>query len=95
MKYDEKKSVKINAYGRVQGVGFRYSTIKVAQQFEISGWVKNAWDGSVEIQATGSPQNLNKFIQVIKESPTPYGKVTKTIINYIPNQKIKGFNVKY
>ena len=38
-------------YGRVQGVGFRYFTWNEAQKIGVLGFVRNLWDGSVEVVA--------------------------------------------
>ena len=38
-------------FGRVQGVGFRYRAKYVANGLRITGWVRNDWDGTVEINA--------------------------------------------
>ena len=37
-------------YGRVQGVGFRYYAVQKANQLGLTGWVKNLYDGSVEMK---------------------------------------------
>jgi len=47
--------------GRVQGVGFRYTTKTVATGFEINGTVKNLPDGRVELVAEGSRPELEAF----------------------------------
>jgi len=47
--------------GRVQGVGFRYTTKTVATGFEITGIVKNLPDGRVELVAEGSHAELDAF----------------------------------
>ena len=47
--------------GRVQGVGFRYTTKTVATGFEITGTVKNLPDGRVELVAEGSRPELEAF----------------------------------
>ena len=91
----EIKTVHLKAFGRVQGVGFRWSAIEKAKQLHITGWVKNDYDGSVELVALGLSDNLKKFIEVIRKSPTPYGKVIHLDINYIPNQQFNAFDVKY
>jgi acylphosphatase len=47
--------------GRVQGVGFRYTTKTVAAGFEITGTVRNLSDGRVELVAEGSRTELEEF----------------------------------
>ncbi len=55
--------------GRVQGVGFRYSTKKLAKGFDVLGWVKNLPDGRVELQIMGEEEELDEFIQELHDSP--------------------------
>ncbi|MGA3209808.1 MAG: acylphosphatase [Terriglobales bacterium] len=45
--------------GRVQGVGFRWYVEREAQVLGISGWVRNNFDGSVEVLAAGSREQLS------------------------------------
>ncbi|KRL58738.1 hypothetical protein FC95_GL000605 [Lentilactobacillus kefiri DSM 20587 = JCM 5818] len=92
---NKNQTVKMNASGRVQGVGFRWATIQIAQELNISGWVKNERNGSVTIVASGTNENLEKFISKIKNSPTPFAKVENLHLNYISKIVDKGFNVKY
>ena len=40
--------------GRVQGVGFRYRAQNAASMYSVTGWVKNLYDGSVEMEAQGA-----------------------------------------
>ncbi|MFH1565343.1 MAG: acylphosphatase [bacterium] len=47
--------------GQVQGVCFRSETQKLAQSLGLTGWVKNASDGTVEILAQGEKENLKKL----------------------------------
>ena len=55
--------------GRVQMVGFRFFTVNLAQKYGLSGWVKNLYDGRVEIEAEGSRQTLTMFLEDIRIGP--------------------------
>ena len=55
--------------GRVQGVGFRYFAERRANQLGIVGYVKNCWDGSVEVYAIGDPISLEEFKGLLAEGP--------------------------
>lgn len=55
--------------GRVQGVGFRYRARYAASNLGVSGWVKNEWDGSVELEVQGTVEQLNQMLKIINESP--------------------------
>ena len=56
--------------GRVQGVGYRFSTLKVAQQRGLNGWVKNLPNGQVEAVFEGSLMNVKEMIQWCHSGPT-------------------------
>ena len=53
--------------GRVQGVGFRYQTLQVAKEFEVSGWVMNLPDGRVQLEAEGAAPEVKDFIAAVQE----------------------------
>ncbi|MET1926009.1 acylphosphatase [Enterococcus faecium] len=69
------RKVKMNVQGRVQGVGFRYMTKMVADQLGVTGTVKNEDDGSVTIEAIGNDDIIQKFIEEVKKSLSPSGRV--------------------
>lgn len=52
----------ITFYGRVQGVGFRYTAKYLAQSLELTGWVKNEWDGTVTMEVQGREPMINKLL---------------------------------
>jgi acylphosphatase len=56
--------------GRVQGVGFRYFALHRARAHGIAGWVKNRYDGKVEIEAEGPRGDLELFLAEIKSGPS-------------------------
>lgn len=48
--------------GRVQGVGFRYRACHAAQQFGLTGWVRNSYDGTVEMEVQGHGELIDRMI---------------------------------
>jgi acylphosphatase len=55
--------------GRVQGVGFRYFAEGWASQLSICGYVKNLWDGNVEVYAIGNAVALEELKRQLAEGP--------------------------
>ena len=55
--------------GRVQGVGFRWYVEREARALGLGGWVRNRADGSVEVLAAGSNQQLNALYDRLKAGP--------------------------
>lgn len=55
--------------GRVQGVGFRYFAERWANELGIEGYVKNCWDGSVEVYAIGDEVMLERLKRQLAEGP--------------------------
>lgn len=53
--------------GRVQGVGFRYTTLQIAREFEVAGFVRNLVDGRVQLEAEGRAGEIEAFVAAIEE----------------------------
>jgi acylphosphatase len=53
--------------GRVQGVGFRYTTRTIAHRYHVCGCVRNLPDGGVELIAEGQPRELDDFLGGVRE----------------------------
>ena len=53
--------------GRVQGVGFRYSAQYLARPLDLTGWVKNLWDGRVEMEVQGEEDAIRRFLSQLRE----------------------------
>ena len=49
-------------HGRVQGVGFRYTAKYLAQSLELTGWVRNEYDGTVTMEVQGREARINKLL---------------------------------
>lgn len=55
--------------GRVQGVGFRYTTRQEAQQRGLTGWVRNRSDGAVEAEFEGDRDALEQMLDWCRSGP--------------------------
>lgn len=62
------KATQVFYEGRVQGVGFRWTTKNMAQGFDVSGFVRNLPDGRVELQVTGDSDEVMAFLTEMRES---------------------------
>lgn len=59
----------IKFYGRVQAVGFRYTACYNALELGLTGWVRNEWDGSVEMEVQGTEELIQKLITNLQKRP--------------------------
>jgi len=80
--------------GMVQGVGFRYTARSLANRFDITGYVMNMPDGSVDVYAEGSPDQVDTFIQALKEEMGEYVQNVK-IEDQIPTGRYRRFDVRF
>lgn len=64
----ERCRVRVLYGGRVQGVGFRYNAKSLVRGFEVAGIVRNLLDGRVELEAEGEREELEAFLQAIRDS---------------------------
>lgn len=62
------EQVEVIYRGRVQGVGFRYTVLHLAEGFTLTGFVRNEWDGSVCLTAEGERAELERFLRTIMDS---------------------------
>lgn len=62
--------------GHVQGVGFRYSTLQVAKEFEVTGFVSNLADGRVQLEIEGRKAEVLAFVTAVEEKM--HGYIRKT-----------------
>ena len=54
--------------GRVQGVGFRYTTHRIARQYPVTGFVRNLPDGTVELMVSGSEDDVRQVIADVNQA---------------------------
>lgn len=80
--------------GRVQGVGFRFTARRAASRRQLTGYVRNMPNGSVEMLAQGRPEDVNDCIQDIKEYFAGYLKETK-IEEIPPDPRYTDFKITF
>ena len=88
----QKHAVKVIFSGRVQGVGFRYTTMSIAGDFQISGYVRNIPGGDVELFAQGDESEVDAFVDVLCRRMGMYiYNQTTTVLP--PDPRLKDFRV--
>lgn len=58
---------RIRFYGRVQGVGFRYHARHLADMLGLTGWVRNCYDGSVEMEVQGDEPSIGRMLELLEQ----------------------------
>ncbi|MHC4499628.1 MAG: acylphosphatase [Planctomycetota bacterium] len=80
--------------GRVQGVGFRFTVYNVANRYALTGWVRNLLDGTVEMLAQGTSDDIDYFLRDIRDAFGGYIRETK--IEQIPlDTQYKDFKITF
>jgi acylphosphatase len=80
-------------FGRVQGVGFRFTARNLAAGFAIAGYVRNLQDGSVELLAEGEPPEVEAFLQSLGQRLQ--GCIEGTEMTDEPATGLKGFTIRH
>ena len=83
---------KYKFYGRVQGVGFRYTAKYLAQSLGLTGWVENEYDGTVEMELQGREPMLNKLLEGLNRNS--FINIEWIDSEVIPTKVEKSFYVK-
>ena len=87
------ETISITVTGKVQGVFYRQSTKEKALELGITGIVKNLPDGSVQIMASGTNDQLNQLVAWCKQGP-PRAVVTNVQVEKIAPHAFFGFTVQ-
>lgn len=79
--------------GMVQGVGFRYTTRRIAARYAVTGYVQNLPEGSVRLVAEGSSSELNRFLSDVKNQFG--GAIESMDVTLLPARgKYPGFEIR-
>ena len=78
----ERVRVRVRVSGRVQGVAFRASAADEAERLGVGGFVRNLWDGSVEIEAEGEREQVESLVRWCRRGP-PGARVDEAKIEWL------------
>lgn len=85
----------ITFHGRVQGVGFRASTHRIARGFEVVGTVRNHTDGTVRIDVEGSRDLIERFLDAIRSSRLGSLVTREEIVWGNGTGRMRSFEIQY
>ena len=78
--------------GYVQGVGFRWRAYHAARRYGITGWVRNLGDGSVEMEAEGTEQDLDALLEIL--SRNSWIDIQEMDVVRVPLQNDRSFEIR-
>lgn len=79
--------------GHVQGVGFRFSVLQVAREFDVAGYVTNLADGRVQVEAEGRAGDVTAFFNAVQEKMHGYiRKTERSVVRRMP--EFSGFVIR-
>lgn len=87
------KTVRVVAYGKVQGVFFRDRCRGRARELGIRGWVRNRPDGTVEAVFAGSPDDVDTMVAWARTGPV-HAEVTEMHVEEADDPDLTGFEVR-
>jgi len=85
----------IQIKGRVQMVGFRWFARRWAEDFDLSGWVRNNPDRTVEIEVEGKRNRIDVLLEELKKGPK-HAIVEDVNVKWLPfENRYRTFEIKY
>ncbi len=79
--------------GHVQGVGFRYTVLQMAREFDVAGFVRNLADGRVQLELEGAAPHIDAFVTAIEERMHGYVRKTERAAGRREAQ-LSGFTIR-
>jgi acylphosphatase len=84
---------RVVVHGHVQGVFFRDSARRLAQQHSVAGWVANQWDGTVEAVFEGEAEAVERLVAFMREGPRG-AQVDRVEVFEEEQEGLTGFSVR-
>ena len=79
-------------HGYVQGVGFRFRAYRAAESRGITGWVRNCYDGTVEMEAEGNPRDIEDMLVALEKNQ--WASIESISAREIPLQDSSCFSIR-
>jgi acylphosphatase len=91
----ELKRLEATVHGMVQGVGYRWYARQMARRLNLSGYVRNRYDRSVEVIAEGEERSLREFLADLERGPSA-AVVERVDARWLPaDSSFHGFEVRF
>jgi acylphosphatase len=90
----DEERVHVLVSGRVQGVAFRDSTRRQAEQLGLNGWVRNTEDGRVEAIFEGEPEAVRQMVEWCESGPSSADVDDVSVEQETPSGDFSGFEVR-
>jgi acylphosphatase len=91
----ELKRLEATVHGMVQGVGYRWYAREMARRLNLSGYVRNRYDRTVEVVAEGQERSLREFLADLERGPSA-AFVERVDTRWLPaNSSFHGFEVRF
>ena len=84
---------RVVVHGLVQGVFFRDTVRRRALELGVAGWVRNTWDGTVEAVLEGSPDTVERLVDLCHEGPSG-ARVDRVEVSEEDPEGLSGFAVR-
>lgn len=81
--------------GAVQGVGFRFTTQRMAQRLGLVGWVRNEPDGSVAVRAQGPSDAIDAFASYLAQGPQGARVTSVELDDVAPDPSLVSFEIRW
>ncbi|MEM7393443.1 MAG: acylphosphatase [Verrucomicrobiota bacterium] len=94
-KKDENRRLTVVFQGRVQGVGFRFSSVRAAESLDVSGYVMNEPDGSVFLLAEGTEADLKHLLEKLRDSSVGRKIKSETVNWGAATGEFNRFEIRY
>lgn len=84
---------RVVVHGHVQGVFFRETTRRLAQEHGVAGWVRNTWEGTVEAVFEGPPEGVERLVDFVHRGPAG-ASVERVEVFEEDDEGLAGFSVR-